>query len=111
MERAGGDDIIAPSGAVYYIVYTSNREAMMPDTSILTVRLPDDEMKRLDALAAQRHQTRSQLVQQTLRTLLASDDEQRQRQLEALRERLRPAIEAQDDFLDRVSIADEHRPF
>ncbi len=83
----------------------------MVDRSILTVRLLAEEIERLDALAAQRHQTRSQLVQQTLRTLLASDDEQRQWRLEALRERLRPAIEAQDAFLDRVSIADEHRPF
>lgn len=83
----------------------------MVDRSILTVRLSAEEIERLDALAAQRHQTRSQLVQQTLRTLLASDDEQRQRRLEELRDRLRPAIEAQDAFLDRVSIADEHRPF
>lgn len=102
----------ASSAPLYYIVIrTPRREAPMPDTSILTVRLPAEEIERLDALAAQRRQTRSQLVQQTLRTLLASDDEQRQRQLEALRERLRPAIEAQDAFLDRASIADEHRPF
>ncbi len=83
----------------------------MPESSVLTVRLPDDDIRRLDRLAAKRRQTRSQLVQQTLRTLLQTDEEQRQRQLEGLRERLRPAIEAQNDFLDQVSIADEYRSF
>jgi predicted transcriptional regulator len=84
---------------------------IMAENSVLTVRLPDDDMKRLDRLAAQRRQTRSQLVQQTLRTLLENDEEQRLRQIEGLRERLRPAIVAQNNFLDHVSIADEHRSF
>ncbi len=83
----------------------------MPENSVLTVRLPDGDIRRLDRLASQRHQTRSQLVQQTLRALLDNDEEQRQLQIEGLRERLRPVIEAQDDFLDQVSIADEHRSF
>lgn len=83
----------------------------MPESSVLTVRLPDGDIRRLDRLASQRHQTRSQLVQQTLRALLENDEEQRQLQIERLRERLRPVIEAQDDFLDQVSIADEHRSF
>jgi len=83
----------------------------MPESSVLTVRLPDKDIKRLDLMAAQRRQTRSQLVQQTLWALLQNDEEQRQRQIEGLRERLRSAVEAQDDFLDQVSIADEHRSF
>ncbi len=83
----------------------------MPENSVLTVRLPDNDIKRLDRLASRRRQTRSQLVQQTLQALLENDEEQRQRQIDRLRERLRPAVEAQDDFLDQVSIADEHRSF
>ena len=83
----------------------------MPQSSILTVRLPDDDLKRLDTLAKKRRQTRSQLVQETLQTLIDSDEELRKRELEALRERLRPAVEAQEDLLERVSVADEHRRF
>lgn len=83
----------------------------MPSNSILTVRLPDDDLKRLDMLARQRQQTRSQLVQETLQALLDSDEELRKREFEALRERLRPAVEAQEHLLERVSVADEHRRF
>ena len=84
----------------------------MPSNSILTVRLPDDDLKRLDAMAKKRRQTRSQLVQETLQALLDNDEDQKKRELEALRERLRPALEAQDRFLDSVkSFADEHRRF
>ena len=84
----------------------------MPQSSVLTVRLPDDDLKRLDALAKKRRQTRSQLVQETLQALLDNDEEQKQRELKAMQERLRPALEAQDEFLDSVtSFADEHRRF
>lgn len=83
----------------------------MPANSILTVRLPDNDLKRLDALAKQRRQTRSQLVQETLQTLLDGDEALRRREFEALREKLRPAVEAQEDLLERVSVADEHRRF
>ena len=83
----------------------------MAESSVLTVRLPVNDIKRLDRLASQRRQTRSQLVQETLWALLENDEEQRQRRIDGLRERLRPAVEAQDEFLDHVSIADEHRSF
>jgi predicted transcriptional regulator len=84
----------------------------MPQSSVLTVRLPDDDLKRLDALAKKRRQTRSQLVQETLQALLDNDQDQRKRELKTMQERLRPALEAQDEFLDSVkSFADEHRRF
>jgi predicted transcriptional regulator len=84
----------------------------MPQSSVLTVRLPDDDLKRLDALAKKRRQTRSQLVQETLQALLDNDQDQRKRELKTMQERLRPALEAQDEFLDNVkSFADEHRRF
>lgn len=84
----------------------------MPQSTILTVRLPDDDLKRLDALAKQRQQTRSQLVQETLQSLLDNDEVLRKRELEALRKRLRPAVEEQEAFIERVgSFADEHRSF
>jgi predicted transcriptional regulator len=100
-----------PIVLLYDILYASAWEELMAERSVLTVRLPDNDIKRLDRLASQRHQTRSQLVQQTLQALLENDEEQRQRQIDGLRERLRPAVEAQNDFLDHVSIADEHRSF
>jgi predicted transcriptional regulator len=83
----------------------------MPANAVLTVRLPDTDLKRLDQLAKKRRQTRSQLVQETLQALLDNDEDQKKRELEAMRERLRPALEAQDAFLDRVSIASRYRPF
>ncbi len=42
----------------------------MPGNSILTVRLPDDDLKRFGALAKKHRQTRSQRVQETLHALL-----------------------------------------
>lgn len=84
----------------------------MPQSSILTVRLPDDDLKRLDVLAKKRRQTRSQLVQGTLQALLDTDEDQKKRELEAMQERLRPALEEQETFIKRVgSFADEHRRF
>ena len=83
----------------------------MAETTVVTVRMPEPELRRLDALAAERRLTRSQLVLRAERAWLDADAERRQRALEATRERLRPALEAQDAFLDRVSVADEHRSF
>ena len=84
----------------------------MPQSSVLAVRLPDGDLKRLDALAKKRRQTRSQLVQETLQALLDNDEEQKQRELKAMQERLRPVVEEQEAFIERVgSFADEHRRF
>ena len=79
----------------------------MSESAIVTVRMPAPELRRLDALAAERGLTRSQLVLQAVQAWLDADAGQRERALEAMRERLRPALEAQDAF--RVSVADEHR--
>jgi predicted transcriptional regulator len=83
----------------------------VPESAVVTVRVPEPELRRLDALAAKRRLTRSQLLLQALRAWLDADAERRHRALETMRERLRPALEAQDAFLDRVSVADEHRSF
>ena len=83
----------------------------MPESAVVTVRMPEPALRRLDALAAERGLTRSQLVLQAVQAWLDADAGCRERALEALRERLRPALEAQDAFLDRVSVADEHRSF
>ena len=84
----------------------------MPQSSVLTVRLRDDDLKRLDALAKERRQTRSQLVQETLQALLDNDEDRKKRELKAMRERLRPALEEQEAFIERFgSFADEHRRF
>ena len=83
----------------------------MPESSVLTVRLPDADLKRLDALAKKRRQTRSQLVQETLQALLDNDEDQKKQELKTMRERLRPAVRAQEELLNKVSVADEHRRF
>ncbi|MDH3662316.1 MAG: hypothetical protein OEU92_20195 [Alphaproteobacteria bacterium] len=69
------------------------------------------DLKCLDSLAKKRRQTRSQLVQETLQALLDSDEDPREREFEAMRARLLPAVEAQEEMLERVSVADEHRRF
>lgn len=89
-----------------------NCGSTISSNSILTVSLPVTDLKRLDALAKQRRQTRFQLFQETLQTLLDSDEEpQRWRELETLGEQLRSAVEAQEVLLERASVADEQRRF
>jgi len=67
---------------------------------IRTVKLSDSEQKHMGALTRQQCQT--EIDQKALQTSLLSNNE---------RERLHSAIEAQEDLLEQMSVADEHRRF
>jgi len=62
--------------------------------STLTVRIPDDLKRQLDALSEQSHRPASELVRESLRRYLATE------QLKALRKLSVPLAEAQGFLTD-----------
>ena len=84
----------------------------MASSQILTVRIPVEDLAKLDELAALQGRPRSQLIQEALAELIRSNEELRHQELERLRKRLRPAISEQCAMLDESSsFADENRSF
>lgn len=83
----------------------------MAASNILTVRMREDELSKLDELAKLQNRPRSQLVQDALRELLRSSDQLKQQEFDRLKERLAPAVEEQCALLEKNSVADEHRRF
>lgn len=79
---------------------------------MLTVRLPLEDLERLDELAALEGRPRSQLVQEALSELINKNEKLRSLELARLQKRLRPAINEQCGLLDQgASFSDEHRNF
>ena len=60
----------------------------MGSSNILTVRLPESELIRLNHLATLRNRTRSQIVQETVTTLISQSEELRSQELEHMRSRV-----------------------
>ncbi len=84
----------------------------MASSQMLTVRVADEDLEKLDQLAALQGRARSQLVQEALADLIRRSDEIRNLEIKRLRKRLRPAISEQCSILDDgASFADEHRSF
>ena len=83
----------------------------MATSNILTVRMREDELLKLDELAKLQNRPRSQLVQDAIRELLHASDELKQQEFHRLKARLAPAIEEQCALLEKSSVADEHRRF
>ena len=83
----------------------------MASSNILTVRMNQDELIKLDELAKLQNRSRSQLVQDAVRDLIHSSDELKQQEFRRLKARLAPAIKAQCALLEENSVADEHRRF
>jgi len=83
----------------------------MPTNNILTVRLPEEEIAQLDALAALQKRPRSQIVQDAIREALKLDVQLRAQRFAHMKTRLAPAIAEQSELLERHSVADEHRRF
>ena len=75
----------------------------------MTVRLEPEDLERLDRIARERGITRSQLVQGTVRDVIAADEAARRQALEGLRDSLRPAIQAQDEFRRKASLSGARR--
>lgn len=83
----------------------------MPASNILTVRMNEDELNKLDELAKLQNRPRSQLVQDAVRELIRSNDELARQEFLRIKARLAPAVKAQCALLDKCSVADEHRRF
>lgn len=84
----------------------------MPNSQMLTVRVANEDLEKLDQLAALQGRARSQLVQEALADLIKRNDDIRNLEIERLKKRLRPAIAEQCAILDGgASFADEHRSF
>ena len=83
----------------------------MAASSILTVRLQEDELFKLDELAKLQNRQRAQLAQDAERGLIRASDELKQQEFHRLKARLAPVVEEQCAFLEKSSVADEHRRF
>lgn len=83
----------------------------MPANQMLTVRIPAEDLEKLDQLAALQGRPRSQLVQEALAELVSKSFTLRSLECEKLKKRLKPAIEEQCAILDKVSFSDAHRSF
>lgn len=83
----------------------------MPASNILTVRMREDDLIKLDELAKLQNRPRSQLVQDAVRELLHSNDQLKQQEFDRLKARLAPAVDEQCALLEKSSVADEHRRF
>jgi len=84
---------------------------MATSNNILTVRMQEDELKKLDELAKLQNRPRSQLVQEAVRELIRSSEELKQQEFHQLKARLAPAVKEQCELLKKVSVSDEHRRF
>lgn len=83
----------------------------MAASNILTVRMNEDELDKLDELAKLQNRPRSQIVQDAVKELIRSNDELTRQEFLRIKARLAPAVKAQCELLNRSSVADEHRRF
>ena len=84
----------------------------MAANQMLTVRIPEGDLKKLDQLAAVQGRPRSQLVQEALAELIARSESLADLEFARLKKRLKPAIAEQCDLLDETaSFADDNRNF
>jgi len=84
----------------------------MAANQMLTVRIPEEDLKKLDQLAAVQGRPRSQLVQEALAELINKNKNLRDLEFARLKKRLKPAIAEQCKLLDESgSFADDNRTF
>ena len=83
----------------------------MAASNILTVRISDDELNKLDELAKLQDRPRSQIVQDAVKELIRANDDLTRQEFLRVKVRLAPAVKAQFELLDKCSVADEHRRF
>jgi len=83
----------------------------MAAKNLLTVRLPEADLEKLERLARLQKRPKSGIVQEAIASFLASNDELQADLARQLKDRLQPAIDEQCELLNQVSVADEHRRF
>ena len=84
----------------------------MAANQMLTVRIPEEDLEKLDRLAAIQGRPRSQLVQEALAELISKSENLRALEFARLKKQLKPAIAEQCKLLDESgSFADDNRTF
>ena len=84
----------------------------MAANQMLTVRIPEEDLEKLDQLAAIQGRPRSQLIQDALAELISKSENLRDLEFARLKKRLKPAIAEQCKLLDESgSFADDNRTF
>ena len=84
----------------------------MAANQMLTVRIPEEDLEKLDQLAALQGRPRSQLVQEALAELISKSEYLCDLEFARLKKRLKPAIDEQCKLLDESgSFADDNRTF
>lgn len=84
----------------------------MAANQMLTVRIPEEDLEKLDQLAALQGRPRSQLVQEALADLISKSENLRDLEFARLKNRLKPAIAEQCKLIDESdSFADDNKSF
>ena len=84
----------------------------MAANQMMTVRIPEEDLEKLDQLAAIQGRPRSQLVQEALTELISKSENLRDLEFARLKKRLKPATAEQCKLLDESgSFADDNRTF
>ena len=84
----------------------------MAANQMLTVRIPEEDLEKLDQLVAVQGRPRSQLVQEALAELISKSENLRDLEFARLKKRLKPVIVEQCKLLDEsVSFANDNRTF
>ena len=84
----------------------------MAANQMLTVRIPEEDLEKLDQLAAIQGRPRSQLVQEALSELISKSENLRDLEFARLKKRLKLAISEQCKLIDESgSFADDNRTF
>ena len=84
----------------------------MSNSQMLSVRISEEDLRRLDELAAIQGRPRSQLIQETISDLVNKNERLRNIELMRLQKRLKPAIKEQCELMDSgSSFSDEYRGF
>jgi len=85
---------------------------LMAANQMLTVRIPEEDLEKLNQLAALQGRPRSQLVQEALSELISKSENLRDLEFARLKRRLKPAIVEQCKLRDESgSFADDNRTF
>lgn len=96
---------------VIHCIHSKKRVMSMAVSNILTVRMNEADLSKLDELAKLQNRPRSQLVQDAVRELIRASDELAKQEFLRIKARLAPAVKAQCDVSGRSSVADEHCRF
>ncbi|MFK7861049.1 MAG: ribbon-helix-helix domain-containing protein [Granulosicoccus sp.] len=84
----------------------------MTANQMLTVRIPEEDLEKLDQLAAIQGRPRSQLVQEALAELISKNENLRDLEVARLKKRLKTAIAEQCKLIDESgSFSDDNRTF